>query len=365
MFQPIPIQFFLGANSPQGFVSLFDELSFHNPDWHTFIIKGGPGCGKSSLMRKIAADFRDRSPSMQMITCSSDPDSLDAVILPEYHVSIADGTAPHTLEPKYPALNDILVPLGNFLSPQKLTTHSDEIYSLDRNIHSNYSRAIDCFFSAKRFLDDSVRLALGNLNLDKIAAYAEHFAGKHFPRRTSSHKTATEQKRLLSSLNAKGITFLSQTVPMLCPDIYFIEDESSAAAPILLSHLRELALKNGYSIISCYCPLSPQHKLEHLLIPEIGLAILTENRFHDLSSLTPLRRIHAKRFENSDTISLHKKQLSFDRKAAGEMITSGCNLLAENKALHDRMEHIYLTAMDFSKMKQVENKIIEQILALQ
>ena len=44
---------FLGANSPRGFVSLFEEL--YNPylDCRAFVIKGGPGTGKSTLIRCI------------------------------------------------------------------------------------------------------------------------------------------------------------------------------------------------------------------------------------------------------------------------------------------------------------------------
>ena len=48
--------FFLGACTPQGFLShydsLFDELE------QLYIIKGGSGCGKSTFMRKIGAEAR-------------------------------------------------------------------------------------------------------------------------------------------------------------------------------------------------------------------------------------------------------------------------------------------------------------------
>ena len=67
MSETAPICFFLGANSPQGFVSRFDQLDCGDPQWHTFIIKGGPGCGKSSFMRRIAELFAPHCPSMMHI----------------------------------------------------------------------------------------------------------------------------------------------------------------------------------------------------------------------------------------------------------------------------------------------------------
>ena len=55
MSQTYQIQYFLGANSPQGFYSLYDQLLPPETANAIYIIKGGPGCGKSTLMRQVAA----------------------------------------------------------------------------------------------------------------------------------------------------------------------------------------------------------------------------------------------------------------------------------------------------------------------
>ena len=47
-----------------------------------------------------------------------------------------------------------------------------------------YSQAIDCLAAAKSFLNDSSRIALSCLALEKLSAYARHYACKHFPRRS-------------------------------------------------------------------------------------------------------------------------------------------------------------------------------------
>ncbi|MBC8546753.1 hypothetical protein H8711_07370 [Clostridiaceae bacterium NSJ-31] len=89
------VEFFLGANTPQGFVSRFDQLADPEDGWRKFVIKGGPGTGKSSLMKKLAAELSGRCDRMELIHCSSDVDSLDAVIVHNIKASIADGTPPH------------------------------------------------------------------------------------------------------------------------------------------------------------------------------------------------------------------------------------------------------------------------------
>ena len=89
------IQYFLGANSPAGFYSLYSELLPPETANAIYILKGGPGCGKSTLMRRVAQAMEEKGASVEYIACSGDPDSLDAVVFPALNTAIVDGTAPH------------------------------------------------------------------------------------------------------------------------------------------------------------------------------------------------------------------------------------------------------------------------------
>ena len=89
------LHYFLGANTPQGFVSRFDQLGSAEDGWRKFVIKGGPGTGKSSMMKRIAAELEQYCDEIELVYCSSDIESLDALVVPGIKASIADGTAPH------------------------------------------------------------------------------------------------------------------------------------------------------------------------------------------------------------------------------------------------------------------------------
>ena len=148
-----------------------------------------------------------------------------------------------------------------------------------------------------------------------------------------------------------------------------------------------LSLMIGVLHLPCFYPLSalmrwktvrtslpvtvrfhPHTKIDHLILPELGLAFLTENRFHDLSglidqpTLISQRHIHAKRFLDLDSLRRHKKRLSFNQKAAAQMIAQAVYLLSENKELHDQLEQIYLSAMDFSMMDDVLESVVAQMI---
>ena len=51
--------YFLGANSKDGFASLMDQLISPADARAIYILKGGPGCGKSSLMKKVGQAAQD------------------------------------------------------------------------------------------------------------------------------------------------------------------------------------------------------------------------------------------------------------------------------------------------------------------
>ena len=90
-----PITYFLGANSAQGFASLSAQWIDQSRAQAFYAIKGGAGCGKSTLMAGIARSLEAQGYAVEYIRCSGDPDSLDAILLPEKKTAIVDGTAPH------------------------------------------------------------------------------------------------------------------------------------------------------------------------------------------------------------------------------------------------------------------------------
>ena len=150
------------------------------------------------------------------------------------------------------------------------------------------------------------------------------------------------------------------TAKALAERIYVIDDEYSASSRILLSHLRALALQRGYDIITCYCPSAPFEKIEHLFIPALSLGFMTSNRVHPLE-LEAFRTLHARRFTDVEALRQKKQRLSFNRKAAFEMLHQSTESLAAAKELHDELESHYVGHMDFLKWQAVLDRILKEL----
>ena len=76
------------------------------------VLKGSAGCGKSTMMRRIGEAMEERGEEVEYLHCSGDPASLDGVRFPRLRTAVVDGTAPHVVEPRYPAAVERYVDLG-------------------------------------------------------------------------------------------------------------------------------------------------------------------------------------------------------------------------------------------------------------
>lgn len=192
--------------------------------WKIFLYEAACRCIRKSLS---IDGTRFHAPPIQILWMRS--------IFPEWKVSIADATAPHALEPKYPGLSESILSFGDFLDPLKIKPYGETIRLISQTTSKNYSQAIDCLAAAKSFLNDSHRIALSSLNPQKLNAYAKHFSYKNFPKKSGRGK---EKVRFLSAINAEGIVSLDFLLSARFVRIFV------------------LSLMIGVLHLPCFCPLS-------------------------------------------------------------------------------------------------------------
>lgn len=133
-------EYYAAANGYSGFRSYFDEIFDKNKLKGLFILKGGPGTGKSTFMRRFLNTYLDKDFPCDAVYCSSDPKSLDGVII-NSSVAILDGTAPHEVDTKLPGALDEIVNLGESWNSEKLKKRRSQIEEINKIKKQNFNSA--------------------------------------------------------------------------------------------------------------------------------------------------------------------------------------------------------------------------------
>ena len=350
--------FFLGANSPEGFHSLFSELYDPRDGWRAFILKGGPGTGKSTFLRTVAQACGAAGVAYETIPCASDPQSLDAVRIESKKICIADGTAPHVIEPQYPGAVETTLELGAFRDDDTLRRSREEILRLFADNAAQHRRCVR-FLQAAHSLDRDVRrLALDCVDEEKIRRYASRLAARRFgkPRGTIGRET----RRFLSAVTPDGITALRETPEALCDDILVVEDAHGAASAALIGEVRRYALGAGLDVISCPCFLYPDAGPQHLILPQIRFALLTETPYLHFAGT---QRIRASRFTDTGRLRAHRSRITFSRRTEKELLEEAVCAMQDALQIHNALEAYYKPCMDFAAVQRLAEQTAAQILA--
>ena len=308
-------------------------------------------------MKRVVKLALQRGQPVEEIHCSSDAASLDGVILPRQKTVLLDATPPHALEPQFPGAVEQPFSLCGCWNEELLYARREEIVRLGREISGLHRQAVRYLSGAGALLGEVRRLAAETLNREKIEHYVQRLAARELPDRG---RPGHEELRLLSAVTDRGVILFHETISTLCGRVICLEDPCGAAAAALLPRLRDEAVARGYHVISCPCPLSPE-KLDHLLIPEVGLAFVTSNSLHRV----PLagRAIHAERFTDGSAMKARRVRIRFLQKTAATLLRQAELAIAEAHRRHDELERYYIKATGFSEVDRLTEGLLKKLAA--
>ena len=338
--------FFIGGNTADGFVPYVDGV--FSGLRRLFVLKGGPGTGKSTFMKRVAAYAEVHGAAVERYLCSSDSTSLDGVVVREAGIGILDGTKPHAYEARYPGAFETLIDPGLYWDRGILASRFDLIRGLSDKKSELYQTVYKHLGVCRALRAERKTLLASVFDEEK----AER-AVTRMMRRIGEGKGFLLLPRQVYAFGMQGEVTLS-TYRKMSEHTVCITDKRGLGVFLLEKMLKHAARMGLVTYVSRDTTSAPTA----LYFPEKRLTV-TSTPAEEKDTI-----LNTERFVKKERLSEVRLQLRFLKRLEEEMFGHAEALFADIAACHFELEKVYAEAMNYRAMEEMSAAFIERELAL-
>ncbi|MGE5623873.1 MAG: PRK06851 family protein [Methanocella sp.] len=354
---------FPGGNTAYGFHSFFDYIA--GPEIRRiFVVKGGPGVGKSTLMRRVADEASAQGYAVEWHHCSSDNDSLDGVVIPGLATALIDGTAPHVVDPKHPGGIDTIVHLGDFWDEAAMREEREAIVDATREVGRLFRRAY-AFLAAAKLMRDQRKTACldsGAMDFAALNRTAEAVSRELFTDRPSLARTGRERHLFASAITPDGLRHHLESIFTPVKHRVVLVGLPGTGKATFVRRLADLAVFRGYDVEVFHDGLDPT-RVEHVLIPALDAAVITGAEPHVYVPGPQDRLLNTEEFLNRPRLTTFTSELETAIAFYDAAFAHAIDSLHRAKEVHDELERHYVPHMDFAAIGRRGDELMEKVFA--
>lgn len=345
--------YYLGANTSKGFRSEYGSLQMDPRIRSLTVIKGGPGCGKSTLMGKAAAWAEEQGLAVERIPCSSDPDSLDGVVIPALGRAFVDGTAPHVVEPALCGCGANYLNLGQCYREKAMQRAAPALRAAKAANAACYEPAYGLLRAAGEL--EKMIVSLANRE-DVVRAEAQLLDTLPGLERTEGGKPAKPLRCYLDAFTPRGALSLTPEGKR----VWILQDSYGLGGEMLRT-LAARWITAGAAVRLAPDPLAPD-ALMGVLAPDIGVICLRSTPVFDRSQVSAVVMPLDTVAESVLPTRLLSRIRSL-RQRQRPLLTEALSWLQEAKQHHDELEALCRPAVDFSAVDKMTQTVLEELSA--
>lgn len=329
--------YFIGMNSFSGYRDMFgikeNELDRY------FIIKGGPGTGKSTVMKRMAENAETSGATVIKYFCSSDPNSLDGIVIEKdgKKTAVCDGTSPHARECAVPGAISEIVNLIEFTDKRKLRGKAGTNIDLSARKSECFKAAYGLFDAAHKIRGELNRMLTSVCDMEKIEAAAKRIV-------TRAKKVTGERSLAVTeSFSMKGC-FALPTFLKKAEKTVFLTDRYGIGN-IFLKLIDDGLTARGIRHTVTVHPID-QSIITAIYLPDQS-TLYSSVRYEN----TVLGRKKYPERSVTEGIKKNKNRLGLLLDIESSLIGAALSELNEAEKYHKALEDVYSASMNFGKLE--------------
>ncbi|GGM39643.1 hypothetical protein GCM10011351_27250 [Paraliobacillus quinghaiensis] len=350
------IHYFADGNTAKGFYDLF-ESNLQGLE-RIYTLKGGPGNGKSNIIKKLAEVWGNKGYNIELIHCSSDNDALDGLIIQDLKCAVIDGTPPHVLEPKAPGAIEQYVNLGIAWDISLLSAKREIILDYQKQKEEAFEAAYNSFQNGLRIHDDLEAIYINNMDFEKANEVTNELMDKIFIGKQSESDNAITRDRFFGASTPEGVVDYISNITEGVPKRFFIKGRAGTGKSTLLKKIAATATERSFDVELYHCGFDPE-SIDMVIIRELGVCVFDSTDPHE----------YFPNKHGDEIIDLYEKTVAPGTDEAYETeindltkrykqrMKEGISYLQEAKSVHDQLKKIYIDATDYSVVDAIYDDI--------
>ncbi len=363
--------YFPGNNTPQGFFSYYGYILGQREANRIICLKGGPGTGKSTFLKSIGKKLEQEGIPVDYLHCSADENSLDGILIPDKNIAIVDGTSPHVIDPMTPGAVDSILNFGDFWNDKKIGVEKDKIIGHNEACSRWYRIGYGYLQAASAIGNSMSMIQEEGIETSELYGFASDVIHREFRGYEISMKPGRVKKFFATAITPYGFYNGIKDVLTGIRKVYLINAPDGYRNQSIMYMILEGAKYRGLDVWCYYCPMGPENKIEHIVIPELSVAFVTTNRWHDVEpwELTDLEGEEREityldicDYQSFYFIESNKKLIEKLSAHYEDMLKAAVYAFSRAKENHDAVEKFYTGTMDFEAVNRKAAEILEDIL---
>lgn len=358
---PVIKKMFPGGVTYLGFHSYYSYMADTDAK-HIYVIKGGPGVGKSTFMKKIGEELLKAGYDLEYHCCSSDNNSIDGIVIPELQIALLDGTAPHVVDPKNPGAVDEIINLGEYWNESIIVPYKKDIIECNQKISRCFQSAYFALRDAKNAMDEwefyikpyqnwrGINQLYLNLSKDLL--------------KSSSNRGLGKTRHLFAWAHTpQGRTQYIDSLIQEMHSLFWLKGQAGTGKSTFLGRIADSAKLLNFDIEIYHNALEPD-KIDLLVIPELetAFAISSEHYPYTPEFSGTIHSLDFDSYLDQSQLSPYLEFIDSCRSRIEQSIVRAQTHSQRAKNLHDELERYYIPAMNFEAIDKQRSLIIESIM---